>query len=284
MMTTKTVSVTALVLATLLVAPAAFSSLIYTGTGLGNDGGYDYALSARAEFDLLGDGGPQPFQLRATLTNTSALDVGIPIEILTGFFFQLDESIILSPVSAMLSAGSTVLHAPVGGAGPDVGAEWAYRLRDDGMTEFVPPAEEGVFLTNRGVSSSGLGIFGPEHLFDPLHNLQGPLCPDGLQYGITSAGDNPNTGNAKVTGSQALIQNSVTFLFDVSSAFDLSLIQNVWFQYGTGLDDPSYPGIIYVNGDPTPTPTPPVPEPVTGILLGLSLGGLLLRGRMLRRG
>src|SRR5437764_3840374 len=37
----------------------------------------------------------------------------------------------------------------------------------------------------------------------------GPVGPETIEYGITSAGDNPATGNNTVTGIYALIQNQV---------------------------------------------------------------------------
>ena len=107
----------------------------------------------------------------------------------------------------------------------------------------------------QGISSTGLGLFGPFDLF-PGSNLQGPASPDGLQYGITSAGDNPLTGNTPVTasGMNDLIQNAVAFkLTGLPGGFTLSDISNVSFLYGTSL---------------------PVPEPATLWLLGLACAGV----------
>jgi hypothetical protein len=87
-------------------------------------------------------------------------------------------------------------------------------------------------------------LFGSQDLF-PGSNLQGPDAPDGLQYGITSAGDDTGTGNTPVTGENALIKNSVVFtLSGLPVGFDPSAsISNVVFQYGTALDEPHFPGI-----------------------------------------
>src|SRR5215813_954956 len=99
----------------------------------------------------------------------------------------------------------------------------------------------------------------------------GPDSPDGLQYGITSAGDNLATGNSAVTGGNALIKNSVIFtLSGLPAGFDPSTaISNVVFQYGTQLTDPHFPG------NP-----PSVPEPATLGLVGIGLVGV---GAMWRR-
>jgi hypothetical protein len=116
----------------------------------------------------------------------------------------------------------------------------------------------------------GLGLFGPGNLF-PGSDLQPPTSPDGLQYGLTSAGDDTTTGNAPVTGDNALIKNSVVFtLSGLPSTFLLSGISNVGFQYGTSLTDTSFPGV-------TPGPTPgggTVPVPSTLALFGVGMAGL----------
>lgn len=181
------------------------------------------SLSARAEFDTAGT------NLIVTLTNISAADVLIPADVLTAVFFDISGGPTLTRVSATLAPGSTVLFGPDGGG--VVGGEWAY-VPDTGVAG----------LSKYGIGSAGFDIFGPGDMF-PGPNLQGPVGPDGLQYGITSAGDNPGTGNAPVTGGFALIKNSVVFVLSgLPQNFDPSQsISNVQFQYGTGLDEPRTP-------------------------------------------
>src|SRR5262249_20152932 len=93
----------------------------------------------------------------------------------------------------------------------------------------------------------------------------------GLNYGITSAGDNPTTGNGAVTGSggsaSPIVQNSVVFTLTGFTG-TLADITKVSFQYGTALSDANVPA----SG---------VPEPSSLAIAGL--GGLGLLGYRLRR-
>lgn len=208
-------------------------------------------LSASVSFALDTAG-----KLRVVLTNTSPADVLAPADVLTAVFFDIAGNPVLTPESAVLGAGSTVLF---GGTDPGgaVGGEWAYRAGLAG-------APQGA---QQGISSVGLGLFGPPDLF-PGTNLAGPGSPDGLQYGITSAGDDPATGNTPVTGAQSLIQNTVIFtLSGVPQGFRLLDISNVSFQYGTDLSEPHL--------------TTHTPEPDSVFLTAAGL--ILLAGGMLWR-
>ncbi|MFO0973085.1 MAG: PEP-CTERM sorting domain-containing protein [Phycisphaerae bacterium] len=172
--------------------------------------------------------------LIVTLTNTSASDVLVPADVLTGVFWDVSGSpISLTRTSAVVPGTSSVLFG-VTDPGGVVGGEWAYR----GNIADNPPGHA------YGISSAGLDIFGPGDRF-PGNDLQGPPSgsPDGLQYGITSAGDNPATGNGEVTGSDALIKNQVVFtLAGLPSGFDpMARIGGIRFQYGTGLNEPHFP-------------------------------------------
>jgi hypothetical protein len=184
-------------------------------------------LAANAVFDIVGG------NLQVTLTNTSSYDVLVPADVLTAVFFNMAGNPTLTPLSVVLASGSTVLF-PFSGTGTDpggvVGGEFAYK---SGLTGAPGGA-------SYGVSNSGLSpLFGPPDLF-PGTDLQSPLSPDGIQYGITSAGDNPATGNTPVTGTNALIKNSVVItLSGLQTNFDLANISNVSFQYGTDLSEPN---------------------------------------------
>lgn len=157
-------------------------------------------------------------------------------------------------MSAVLTPGSAVVF---GGSDPGgvVGGEWAY-------ASSLVGAPGGA---TEGIGSAGFGLFGPGDLF-PGSDLQSPVSPDGIQYGITAAGDNIATGNAAVTGDNALIKNSVTFtLGGLPTDFLPSQrnITNVSFQYGTALTEPNIPGR-----------DTQIPEPSTLLLLTVVLIGL----------
>ena len=201
---------------------------------------------ATATFDIVGD------NLQITLANTSPADVLVPSQVLTGFFFDLAGVGALTPVSALVDP-LDVFYGPTGGG--NVGGEWAYGSGLSGLP----------YGATEGISSAGLGIFGSGNFFGA--NLEGPTSVNGMGYGITSAGDNLSTGNAQVTGSNPLIQNSVVFTLrlaggslaglNLSSPLVLDPLK-MSFQYGTSLREPNLR----------------VPEPSSLILFTLALGAL----------
>jgi len=203
------------------------------------------SLSASADFTIASG------SLQVVLTNTSSADVLNPAQVLTGVFFSVAGPSNFSSLSAVLTAGSTVIYDAQGQpAGGVVGGEWAYGTGLSG-------APNGA---TSGISSSGLGLFGNPTFPGP--NLQNPVAVNGVQYGIVSAGDDAATGNGGITGSGGLIRNSVTFsLGNIGANFNLAGITNVSFQYGTSLTEPNIPS----RG---------VPEPSTLLLLGAGLAGI----------
>ncbi len=251
----KNVVGVSLLLGFLWGAPGASASLIF-----GGDSG---DLSAQMIIDYTADG-----HLSVVLANVSNADVLAPADVLTGVFFTLAPASSLDAQSANVTGDSVIWFEPTPSGG-DVGTEWAYK---DGLSGIV----DG---TNAGIASAGYDVFGEDDRFDTSGNLQGPATPDGLQYGITSLGDDVATGNTPVTGTNALIQNAVRFEFLLDGDFTDYTIDNVWFQYGTGLDEPSFE-YTYVHGRKTPPP-PPVPEPASIVLLGMGVAGVLVRKRLL---
>jgi len=204
----------------------------------GSSGG----LAATATFDIVGS------QLQVVLSNTSTGDVLVPADVLTAVFFNVAGNPLLTRKSAISGGPTYVGSTNVSGAGTVVGGEWAYL---NGLSQYS---------ANSGISSSGLGIFGPGNRF-PGANLAGPDAPAGLQYGLASAGDNQATGNPGGVLNEELTKFSVNFLLTTASPFELSAISNVTFQYGTALSEGHFSG----------TPQRSVPEPGTLGLAGLAL-------------
>ena len=185
--------------------------------------------SATAEFARSGS------DLLVTLTNTSTADALESADILTAVFFEITGDPALTRTSAMLPLASSVW---MGGTGADVtpldrivGGEWTYQ----NSIFAVPPY-------NQGISSAGLGVFGPSTRF-PGPNLQGPNNPDGVQYGLTSVGDNLTTGNGGLNG-EHLIKNSIVFTLGGFSGEPDAVILSASFQYGTSLDEPQFAGHV----------------------------------------
>jgi hypothetical protein len=248
-------SLTTIVFLALLALPSARAEAAPI-TFIGSSG----SLAASVTFEDSGG------NLIVTLTNTSTADVLVPTDILTAVFFESTDTS-LTPASAVLNAGSTVIYDPDGQpVGGVVGGEWAEK-------------NTTVFGGTNGISSTGLGIFGPSNRF-PGPDLQSPASPDGMQYGIVSAGDNPATGNGGVMGSGGLIKNSVVFTLSGWTGGDAATaIKDVTFFYGTSLGEgPNFPG---VPGGPGPSEV--IPEPTTLTLFGTGLALSALRARRNRK-
>jgi hypothetical protein len=205
--------------------PAQAVPISFTGSDTGG-------RKAKITFENIGT------TLVAKLKNTSMTDVGVPNQVLTGVFFKVTGNPALTKVSALIGAGSNVVNGttPLDNV---VGGEWAFR---NGLNQYG---------ANMGISSTGLNLFGAANRF-PGANLAGPDSPDGLQYGITSAGDNPSLGNQKVT-SAPLIKNEVIFTLGNWTFGDpTNYISNVTFQYGTDLAEPHTTGTIIISQAPEP--------------------------------
>jgi hypothetical protein len=197
--------------------------------------------SAKVTFEVSGN------NLIVRLKNTSMADVGVPNQVLTGVFFNVAGNPLLTRTSAVLGSTSHVVNGPTP-LNDVVGGEWAYR---NGLNQYS---------ANSALSSTGLGLFGSSNRF-PGSNLNGPDAPDGLQYGITSMGDNPTLGNNKVT-STPLIKDEVIFTLGNWTLGDPTpKISNVTFQYGTDLSEPSFAGRVRISQ---------VPEPSTLLLFGVA--------------
>jgi hypothetical protein len=164
-------SAVAAVLALVGLASSARADIVFTGTNGSN-------LSASVTFAIDGN------NLVITLTNTSLSDVMTSSQVLTAVFFSTPGS--LTPVSANVAAGSDVNNPTDAGDDefPSVGGEWAYK---SGLN---------IGGSSSGISSSGLDdLFGSGDAYFGDVDLDPPQSPNGISYGITSAGDDPTTAN-----------------------------------------------------------------------------------------
>ncbi len=232
--------------------------------------------AASATFDVSGT------NLVVTLTNTSTFDSLVPVDLLTGVFFNLAGSPVLSHgagSSAVLGTGSSVLY-PDSGSGTDagsvVGGEWALGQEFDanGLFQYA-----GFSNATYGLSSTGIGLFGPGDVF-PGTNLSGPASPNGPQYGIVSAGDNPATANGGL--STPIIKNAVVFTIPgLPPGFNpFSSVSGVTFLYGTALCVDG--GVNTCFGGSTTTvviDAIATPEPASLVLLGSGIAWIVLRRR-----
>jgi hypothetical protein len=228
------------------------ASVLFVGSSAGNDSGELNSASVSFDLAILGT----TTNLVVTLRNTATYDPNDPSDILTAVFFSLSGNPSLSADSAVLAPGSAVKgNGGLTDPGGVVGGEWAYA---SSLT--------GINGASQGVSSAGLGIFGPGNLF-PGSNLEGPVSPDGVQYGISTAFDTAGNDNGGIAG-VGLITNAVVFtLGNVPASLSLSDISNVSFQYGTALSEPNIPGTL-------------IPEPNT---VALTAAGMCLLGVLKRR-
>jgi hypothetical protein len=214
-------------------------------------GSDSFGRSASALFSLSGS------NLIMQLLNDSSADSWVPTDVLTGLFFNLTGAS-LNPISAMLGEGSVIYDLAT--SSKNIGGEWAFGSKlNIGSTNY-----------GYGVSAAGLGLFGPKDRFDTASNLAGTENIGGLDFGIVTAGDNPQTGNGGLD--RNLIKGSTVFTFGLSNLtadFDLAKsLSNLRFQYGTNTSEPSFSGVLN-NPVSNPTPEPPVvsnpnpPNPTT---------------------
>jgi hypothetical protein len=215
-----------------------------TGSGPGDERGE--TLDASATFSV------SNLDLIVTLSNTGTFDPVNANDILTGIFFTIHGDPKLTPESAELASGSSIIaqRLPLGFVG-DVGSEWAYR------NDLARAPNE----TDEGISSTSLKWFSTKNLF-PGGKVKGFASFAGISFGITTLDDLgvDNRGNIK---NQALIQNSVVFTFSgLPDDFSLSEISKVTFQYGTSLKAPELIGEVMAND---------IPEPSTIALVAASL-------------
>jgi hypothetical protein len=248
-----------LVALVLLVAVGtAHGSWSFTTSGSGV--GPNVTLQAKATFAV------SNLYLIVTLSNEGTYDSRIPADILTTVLFKINGgSPQLTPVSAELGPDSSVIahRLPMGFDG-DVGSEWAYR------DSFTNAPEEAI-------SSTNLKGFGNKKYLFPGEKIRGAGHLGGVDFGLTTINDNylNDTGGLKNKG---LIVDTVVFTFKLPSAFTVTNITDVTFQYGTNLKQPD---LFQETADSSSL----IPEPSTISLVAAALLGALTlaRRRPLRR-
>lgn len=217
-------------------------------------------LKAKVTFIVAGD------TLTILLENTATVDVGVPTDVLTGVYFDIDGfgGGELTPVSALLAniLGTPVLFgAGMGNTGVgyndyegdgDIGSEVGY---DRGASALGS-------VGDHAIAHVGLGnLIGADDRFDSTdsHNLQGPLSPNGIEYGIVNAGYTGG-GNTPVDGPNALATTAVVYTLTGFTGFSEGDIGNVSVNYGTDFN--------------------PIPAPTASILAMLGFGMIMLRWSM----
>lgn len=242
----------------LFVLVSSAHGLTFTAAGSGNDPGEK--LKAEVVFTV------SNLDLIVEVSNTATFDPNDAADILAAVFFKIEGDPKLTPVSAELDTGSSIIAFPLPtGFDGDVGDEWAYRNN-------LVRAPGGA---NEGISSDSLKWFGNKKYLFPGEKLHGAGHPGGIDFGLTSVNDLPanDKGSIKHKG---LIEDSVQFvLFGLPPGFQLSQISDVTLQYGTTIKQPE------ITGEQLAI----IPEPSTMMLAAASLVGALafIRHRTARR-
>ncbi len=205
-------------------------------------GGYTYKATAAFSYSSS--------ILTVVLTNTQSSNAASGPgqagngQALTGLFWNMNTGPTATGLNAFLSDSSDYyvngnggVYTP--GVQDSVAKNWAWKSG-------TPNAGWG---TNFGIGAAGFGFFesGSQspNRFDPT----GTNVINGPNYGLLG-------GNWVIGGNQIpFLVNSATFTFNVGTGFNINLLNNVRFQYGSDLSEFSGGGDNDGFGDPVPEPT-----------------------------
>ncbi|MEH2281498.1 MAG: XDD4 family exosortase-dependent surface protein [Nostoc sp.] len=249
------ISTLAVVISQMPRADAASLSFSATGTNP-ISGGTSAALGATAVFDNSIAG-----KLTLTLTNTGP-GASAPSDVLTGLFWDYAGSPLTNLTLSSAKAPTVITNNVTTGTNVDltkVGGnkvEWGFAKTTASSGLGGAAGVANPVTQHYGIGTAGFGI-------SPGFGLSGGQQ---FNYGIITGYD---SANPAVSGG-TFVKNSATFVFSgLPTGFDLSKIQNLRFQYGTALNEPS---TYYIAPPPPPKK---VPEPGATVALGLFAVGAL---------
>ncbi|MEH2297335.1 XDD4 family exosortase-dependent surface protein [Nostoc sp.] len=233
------------------------ASMTFSATGTNPiSGGTSTALAAKALFDDSIAG-----KLTLTLTNTGP-GASDPTDVLTGIFWDYAGSALTNLTLSSAKAPTVITNNLTTGSNVDltnVGlgkVEWGFAKTTASSGLGGTSGVANPVTQHYGLGTAGFGI-------SPGFGLSGGQQ---FNYGIITGYDSPNPAVSLGT----FVKNSATFVFSgLPSGFDATKIQNVRFQYGTGLDEPS---TYYIAPPPPPKK---VPDPSATVALSLFAVGAL---------
>lgn len=200
---------------------------------------------------------------------------------LSGLFFDISGAPTLTPSSASVASGSSIVNASSCSPGPCSGVtnldgEWGYQYSAGGFSG-GPTAAYGI--ASSGYLSTGLtGDIGNFNGGLAGTNLDNPASLDGANFEILPTGVSLNGG----LSSTPVVENAVDFsLSGLPSSFVLADISNVSFQYGTGFSETNLAGTTTGTSGGSQGAT--VPEPASVAILAVGLLGLVLMRARPRR-
>jgi hypothetical protein len=228
------------------------------------------AATATATFTWTGSG-TLTIDLSASGGGAGAYGAG---SALTGLFFDLGtNNLALTPASATITAGSSIVNASDCSSGLCVGrtnvdGEWGYQNSAGGFSG-GPSSSYGI--ASAGYLTTGLmgnvGNFNNGAAGTALNSP--PPGLDGGGFGLLPSGVSLSGGNGGLSAKPIIETKIELVLTGLPGGFTLSDLSNVSFQYGTALSETNLPGspgtINNQNG---------APEPATIALLGVGLLGV----------